>query len=73
MKTKYRISNNNDRRSIMELVNSKEAAKLLDIPELALGQCLFEEKLKFVSGFRFNKDDVMTLKTNQTKYLKPLK
>lgn len=57
----------------MELINQDEAAKLLDIPELAIGQCIFDGKLRFISGYKFDKNAVISLKNKQSEYLNNLK
>jgi len=57
----------------MELVNSQEAAEMLDVPDLAIGQCLLDGKLEPVSGFDFDKEDVLKLKESESKYLNSLK
>lgn len=57
----------------MELINSLEAAEILEIPEIAIGQCLLDKKIKPVSGFHFDKNEVVKLKYSDIDYLNSLK
>lgn len=57
----------------MDLINHLEAAKLLGIPEIAIGQCVFDGKLMNIGDFCFDRSDVMRLKTSNSEYLKTLK
>jgi len=57
----------------MEFIDHKEAAELLDIPELAIGQCLLDGKLIPKKGFVFNKEDVLDLKDKEQAYIKGLR
>lgn len=43
------------------LVSSKEAAQILNVPELALGQLAFEGKLTMYPNLSFCKEQVKTL------------
>lgn len=57
----------------MSYINHNEAAKILEIPEIAIGQCMFDGKLTPKHGLDFDSNDVNELKKNQPDYLESLK
>jgi len=57
----------------MDNIDSKKAAELLDIPEIALGQCMFDGKIAPRNGFNFSMIDIEHLINNESEYLESLK
>jgi hypothetical protein len=57
----------------MNNIDSKKAAEILDIPEIALGQCMFDGKIAPRNGFNFSMIDIEHLINNESEYLESLK
>jgi hypothetical protein len=57
---------------LLELIDSERAAKILDIPILALGQMMFDGKITIYPGFMYNKEEVIEIAKKED-YLKTLR
>lgn len=57
----------------MKFVDTEQAAKLLDVPLLAIGHLVFDMKLNMVNMFSFDEAEVLSLRENGQQYLNRLR
>jgi len=57
----------------MKFVDTEQAAKILDVPLLAMGQIIFDMKLNMVNMFSFDEAEVLALRENEPQYLETLR
>lgn len=57
----------------MKMITVDQAANILDVPMLAMGQIIFDGKLKNFSGLDFSEAEVLELREQQPEYLQTLR
>lgn len=54
-------------------VDTDQAANILDVPLLAMGQIVFDGKLSMVNTMHFDEAEVLALRENEPAYLESLR
>jgi hypothetical protein len=57
----------------MKTITNEQAANILDVPLLAMGQIIVDSKLTIVGIFQFYEAEVLTLRENEPAYLESLR